>query len=273
MTPEGRIVIELFPAAKDAVSIASSRPLSIPRQFSSQAPEQIVQTVSLVFAACRAAQSIAAAEAFEDALGVEAPAFTKKVRAALVLAETAREHALRVLGDWPAFLQAPEQAEAAALRGVMLLDRQLAKALDESGAALRIGADVAAGGDARAAIAQLTALLERAIFRCDLCDWSVMFCGELREWAQGGYTVAQRLMRQIMSDGALGAGAARVSALPNLENRALAERLFSSDADAFIARPEWDGAPARHRRFRDCLAIRSSKPLRRRTASGSAPGS
>ena len=113
MTPEGRITIDLFPAGGEA-KIASSRPLTITRQFSGHRPGEVLRSVSLLFATCRAAQSIASAEAFENALGLELSGSTRKARALLVLAETAREHALRILMDWPQFLRAPAGAASPA---------------------------------------------------------------------------------------------------------------------------------------------------------------
>jgi hypothetical protein len=244
MTPEGRIVIDLYPGAVEgAAKIASSRPLTIPRQFSGRSPEQTVQTISLLFAACKAAQSIAAAEAFEHALGVEPSPSTRKARAALILAETAREHALRILGDWPNFSRAPEAPDPAPLRAIMQADRKLARALDETGAALGIGGETRAGGEAKAAISELKALLERAIFRRDLDDCRAMHPGELGAWARDGHTTAQRLIRRVMDEGLIEAGAADIAALPRLEDGALAERLFAHDAEAFVALPEWEGAP------------------------------
>jgi uptake hydrogenase large subunit len=234
MTPEGQIIIDLYPdGGEGAAKIASSRPLTITRQFSGQPPEKVAQTVSLLFAACKSAQSIAAAEAFEDALGVEPPPSTRIARAALILAETAREHALRILIDWPKFLRAPEEANPKLLKSLMQVDRKLARAIG--------GADDISGS--KDAIAELQALLEHAIFGRGLDEWGPLDRERLWEWAQVGAAGAQRLIRQLMDDGLFDAGASEVSALPPLANGVLAERLLAADADAFIARPEWAGAP------------------------------
>jgi coenzyme F420-reducing hydrogenase alpha subunit len=50
-------------------------------------------------------------------------------------------------------------------------------------------------------------------------------------------------MRRLVDEGSFEAGAAPVSPLPGLDRAALAGRLLSSDAEAFIAEPMWDGAP------------------------------
>lgn len=257
MTPEGRIVINLFPGAKaSAVRIASTRPLTMTRQFAGHAPDKVVQTISLLFAACKAAQTIVAAEAFEDALGIEPPASTKKARAALILAETAREHALRILIDWPKFLGAAEEPDAAMLRSVIQADRKIAAALDGNGEAFRIGGKIVSE-DAKAEIMQMKALLERAIFRCDLDDCCAMSRDEVGVWAQDGHTAAQRLIRRLLDEHSFDAGATEVLALPAFENGAIAERLLLRDADAFVAEPEWEGSP----RETSALARTMSHPL------------
>ncbi len=171
MTPEGRIAIDLFPA-DGAVKIASTRPLTITRQFSGHSPEGVIRSVSLLFATCRDAQSIASAEAFENALGLEPPESTRKARALLVLAETAREHALRILMDWPQFLRAPQEPPALRLQTLMHIDRDLRRSLAERNGAIRINGVCAIETDgAKSAIAKLRALLEQAIFGEDLDRW------------------------------------------------------------------------------------------------------
>ncbi len=241
MTPEGRITIDIFPG-EAAVKIASTRPLTITRQFSGQRPKDVVRTVSLLFATCRAAQAIASAEAFENALGLARAENTKKVRALLVLAETAREHALRIMMDWPQFLRAPGEPQAARLQKLMYIDRDLRHSLDR---AFAIGGACAyRKEDAKAALAKLKALLEQAIFGEDLDRWQAKSSlQELEQWARASQTLPQRLLRQLFDDDLLAAGSAQVSALPPLDPASLAERLFAADAEQFIAQPDWEGAP------------------------------
>lgn len=228
MTAEGRITIDIFPA-NGAVTIACDRPLAITRRFSGQRPEDIMRMVSLLFATCRAAQSATSAAAFENALGVVADGRTRTERALLILAETAREHALRILMDWPQFLHAPEQADASTLRSLMQISQDLSRALD---------------GNGEASIAKLKALLEAAVFGEALDRWRARTTSDdVIEWAGSGQTVAQRLLHQIFDDGLAAAGAAPVATLPELPPDTLAERLFAEDAEEFIAKPEWEGQP------------------------------
>ena len=244
MTPEGRITIDIFPG-EAAVKIASTRPLTITRQFSGQRPKDVVRTVSLLFATCRAAQAVASAEAFENALGLAPPESTKQVRALLVLAETAREHALRILMDWPKFLRAIEEPQAPRLQRLMQIDRDLRRSLDERGGAIRIGGVCANRKDgAKSAIEKLKALLEQAIFGEDLDHWQTKSSlQDLKQWAGAGRTLAQRLLHQLFDDGLSTAGSAQLSPLPALKPASLAERLFAKDAEQFIAQPDWEGLP------------------------------
>ena len=238
---EGRITVDLFPAGGEA-KIASSRPLAITRQFSGQRPGEVLRSVSLLFATCRAAQSIASAEAFEQALGLELPGRTRKARALLVLAETAREHALRILMDWPQFLRAPGEPQAPRLQRLMQVDRDLRHSLAERGGAISIGGVCTIEKDSvNSALAKLKTFLEQAIFAEDLDRWRTQ--SGLQEWARSGRALAQRLLHQIFDDSLLAAGAVSVSTLPQLHPAALAERLFAGDAERFIAKPEWDGQP------------------------------
>lgn len=241
MTPEGRITIDLLPG-EAAVKIASTRPLTITRQFSGQRPKDVVRTVSLLFATCRAAQAIASAEAFESALGLAPPESTKKVRALLVLAEAAREHALRIMMDWPQFLRAPEEPQAPRLQRLMHIDRDLRHSLDR---AFAIGGTCAyRRDDAKAAIAKLSALLEQAIFGEDLDRWQAKSSlQELEQWARAGQTLPQRLLCQLFDDDLSTAGSAQITTLPLLDPASLAERIFAEDAEQFIAQPDWEGLP------------------------------
>lgn len=244
MTPEGRITIDLF-RGEATVKIASTLPLTITRQFFGQRPKDVVRTVSLLFATCRAAQAIASAEAFENALGLEPPESTRKVRALLVLAETAREHALRLLMDWPQFLRAPEEPQAPRLQRLMHIDRDLRRSLDERGGAIGIGSVRANQKDgAKSAVVRLKALLEQSIFAEDLDRWQTLSgLKDLKQWARAGQTLAQRLLRQLFDDDHSTAGSAQVSTLPPLEPASLAERLFAEGAEQFIAQPDWEGLP------------------------------
>ena len=163
----------------------------------------------------------------------------------LVLAETAREHAVRILMDWPQFLRAPEPSQGAFVKSMMRIDRDLTRRLDGNGDATRLaGACEHSSGAPMAAIAELKALLEQAILGEDLDRWAARgSLSDLVEWAETRKTPAARLFCQLADDDLLGAGACGISSLPRLDGNALAECMFSEDADRFIAEPDWEGLP------------------------------
>ncbi len=241
MMLEGRLAIDLFPgAAGDAAKIASTRPLRITRQFAGHRPEEVLRTVSLLFAVCRSAKSAAAAPAFEQALGIETDSATKRQRALAVLMETAREHALRILTDWPTFL--PERASASPLKELMKISRDFELLLAPS------GPEAQSGGALSARIAEtsrkLAAFLSGAVFGEDLACWQQRASVQnLVDWASCRQTPAQRLIDFVLSRSLGDAGAAQLVPLPALAREWLAERLFSNDSEEFVAAPQWNGQP------------------------------
>ncbi|MBT3072062.1 nickel-dependent hydrogenase large subunit [Rhodomicrobium sp. Az07] len=247
MTAEGRIEIDLYRRVPHGhcVRIESSRPLSITRQFSGHSPSEIAQTVSLLFATCKAAQSAAAATALEEARGIVVPDSTRRVREMRVLAENAREHTLRILMDWSQFLDAPQPPPAAELRAVMQTERDLARHLDEGREALRFGGTFAYEKDGvEKDIAASEALLECAIFGEPLRIWHARKTkADLINWASHRHTIAQRLFDQLATEGFLDAGAASVSPLPVFDRDCLAARLFDEGSAKFVAAPDWEGVP------------------------------
>lgn len=276
MSLEGRITIDILSGQGEAsVDIASSRPLTISRRFGGLRPEEVVRMVSLLFGACKAAQTAAAIAAFEDALGIEPGPETRLARRLLVCAETVREHALRVVIDWPKFLSGnDEPPPAAAVKALMRIDRELGRALDEGGGAMRLGGAAEAGPDRLAAVltpllAQLQSFLETHIFGEDLADWRLRRSPEdLTRWAREDGAPAQRLVRRLLDEGCWSAGATGLSPLPQLDRATLAARLFAADSEAFIAAPDWEGAA----RETTPLARNHGHPLIRALAPGESHG-
>lgn len=246
MTFEGRIEIDLFPGAADgAAKISSNRPLGITRQFPGRRPEEVMRAVSLVFAVCRSAQAAACAGAFEQALGIEARPETKRVRSLLVLMETAREHALRILRDWPVFLPEGKPAGPEVLKDLMMIAGVFERHLNGGGSAMQIGGDAdAASPYIEEASVRLSAFLSATVFGEDPGGWRERIKKEnLAEWAWVGQTQAQRLIRFILGRGLADAGTAYFTPLPPLHHEQLLAVLFGPDADAFVAAPLWDGLP------------------------------
>lgn len=115
--PEGRIEIVLTRRqdAPPEVALHSSRRQLAQRLLAGQTPERAAQLVGLVFSLCGRAQR-AAVELAAEAAGMPAR-LDGRARAGRVLAELGREHAWRLLADWPK--QQGEAGQMAALRRLL----------------------------------------------------------------------------------------------------------------------------------------------------------
>ena len=163
MTIAGRLDIDLTCRSGSSASarIASSRPHGVTRMFRGRRPAEVASLVPLLFSVCGMAQGAAAATACERALGITTCSETRRIRDILMLAETAREHLLRVVMDWSRCLTTA--ADPAALRQVMGLDQRFRQAM--AGGVFEPGGvitcDVAA---VESAVADLSDLLKTVVF-------------------------------------------------------------------------------------------------------------
>ncbi|AWJ92382.1 hydrogenase (plasmid) [Azospirillum baldaniorum] len=248
---EGSVSVRLRTAGGRvrAVSVRVRRPV-VARALCGRTPDEAMRLVPLLFSLCGTAQSLAALEALEDALGLDARPHTA-ARALLAEAEAATNHAWQVLMDWPARLgEAPQPRELAGLRSAAAA---IHPALYPARDGLRLG-----GGSLRpdratltAAIAALREGVERTVF----AGPAPTDKAELERWADAGATPAARLMRRLLTPGIAGFGACGVPALEPYPAGWFGERL-SADA-AFSENPRQNGAPA----HTGPLARRTAHPL------------
>ncbi|WP_114858344.1 nickel-dependent hydrogenase large subunit [Azospirillum brasilense] len=248
---EGSVSVRLETAAGRvrAVSVQVRRPAAA-RALCGRTPDEAMRLVPLLFSLCGTAQSLAALDALEDALALDAGAHTT-ARALLAEAETATNHAWQVLMDWPARLdEAPQPRELAGLRAAAAA---IHPALYPARDGLRLG-----GGSLkpdRAALTAATAALREGVERAVFAAPVPTDDAELVRWAGTGATPAARLMRRLLEPGMAGFGACGVPALEPHPARWFGERL-SADA-AFSERPRQDGAAA----HTGPLARQSTHPL------------
>ncbi|MFC5354013.1 nickel-dependent hydrogenase large subunit [Azospirillum himalayense] len=248
---EGSVSVRLETAAGRvrAVSVQVRRPAAA-RALCGRTPDEAMRLVPLLFSLCGTAQSLAAAEALEEALGLDARPHTT-ARALLAEAETATNHAWQVLMDWPARLgEAPQPRDLAGLRAAAAA---IHPALYPARDGLRPGGGLLRPDRAAltAAVAALREGVERAVFAAPVPTDTA----DLERWAGAGGTGAARLMRRVLAPGMAGFGACGVTALEPHPAGWFGERL-SADA-AFSENPRQDGAPA----HTGALARRSAHPL------------
>ncbi|MFZ1385961.1 MAG: hypothetical protein WBP46_02445 [Thiolinea sp.] len=105
---EGRIHIVLNLATRSA-SVQIQRPLAaIQKLLVGKTVEQVLEHIPLLFSICSYAQSLAALNACQQALGIAMNKELQTAQQELVNLETQREHVLRILMDWNE--QAPNPA-------------------------------------------------------------------------------------------------------------------------------------------------------------------
>ena len=218
--------------------------LGAARLFVGKPIDQVLTTIPLLYGVCATAQSAAAVQAAEQALGRSADQRQQRARAMLVLIETAREHLVRVLMGWCQWLG--EQPSVEALRIVGRLKPAWTSTLYPDGDGFRPGGGNLAldAGRLRDMITELTDLLEAHILGLDSAVWlRRMDADALVRWADTGGTCAARLLGKILEQGRGGLGRSGVSFLGAVDPVEVAQRLDRQDADGFIAAPVWRGEP------------------------------
>jgi hypothetical protein len=243
----GRLQIHLHRRPEGlAVDIASSRLVGASRVFIGKSSAETAAILPSLFSVCTTAQAAACVSACEVALGQTPSATLARARGLLVDVETAREHLWRLLLDWPGFLGEGPRGPAMA-RGMGACG-QLRAALAAGGDPLMLGTpslqpDLAAAAVALAALADVA--MGQVLGQAPR-DWlaATPTASELGHWAATTDTPAARLLRRVANQGWSAVGRSTVPALPPLSSAALEAHLGGPEAEDFIARPLWAGAPA-----------------------------
>ncbi len=219
MSIEGRLLIDL--AARPA-RITSTRPAGrVAGLLCGRRREEVAPLLRQIFALCGEAHSAAAGLALAGRIGAG------PVR--VVLAETAREHLLRILTGW-------RPADAPPLP------------------ALPVMALVETARSGRDAAGPLAAYLRDYVLGTSPEDFLALAdMAGLHRWLADAGTVPARWLAAIMRQGQAGLGVVTPAFLPDMPPRDLAPRLREP---AFAATPDWDGP-----RETGPLARRHAHPL------------
>ena len=240
--PAGKLHILIGP---DGVRIRSTRPVRAARLFVGRGVEETARLLPALFSICANAQAAASAQALERALGLEPEPRLAGLRARLVEAETLREHLWRILLDWPR-LQGREP-DSAAMAQVMGQYGMLRRALAGIGDPFRPGATWTEPDRPAAdqAAAELASLVASRVFGERPADWLTRVDGfaGLDAWSARTGTGAAQLVRRVIDSDQGDLGRSPIGPLPALSDRDLDPWLCGPEADAFVARPTWNGAP------------------------------
>lgn len=226
-----------------AVTIRSTRPVRAARVFVAKSPEAVLQLLPLLYSVCATAQAQAAQCACEQALGIRPTRGVRLARELLVCLETAREHLWRVLLDWPTFVD--EEGDTALAASLTRLLPESKHALFVDGRAFGLEVKLHAAEWALDDVGRtLDALLERTVLGCSAQEWlAITDQAGLDAWIGRSGSMAARVLRRVQDSGWEQSGAVEPAFLPVLPQAMLAEHLSGSDADTFVACPEWEGRP------------------------------
>ncbi|MDQ6970953.1 MAG: nickel-dependent hydrogenase large subunit [Mariprofundus sp.] len=250
MSLEGEVSIILH--AKDgmvhAVNVASKRPLLANQLLQQKTPQLAITLVSSLYRICAKAQACASIDAMETALGIQTHASTRQVRVQILRMETLREHAWRILLDWPLMIN--EKPDNESLKQLLQIDRYWQQAVDSKAQAFQIEAralqsDGLIKADNRQTTALLDAcseLLKKAVFSRSPAQWlALKDADELADWAEKCETSAARLIHRLMHKGWEEIGQSQIQALPDLDSAMLERLLNKQNANRFMHTPEIDG--------------------------------
>jgi uptake hydrogenase large subunit len=259
--PAGKLQIRIAP---DGVTIRSTRPVRAASILVGRGLAETARLVPALYSICSTAQSAACAGALERALGLVADPLVLDLRRRLVDAETLREHLWRILLDWPGFSNELDGSgagpDSAAMALVMRQHGALRAALAGTGDPFRPGADWTESDwpESDRAGSALAALVAECVLGGPPRDWlaGVQGLAGLADWSSRTATGSALLVRRILDSDHADLGRSAIDPLPDLADSDLDQCLSGPGADAFVARPTWDGTP------------RETSPLTRNLSSG-----
>ena len=243
MNPEGQILIEMeaHSGQCNAVSIRSTRPVLASRIMIGKHPEQALSIFPLLFSVCGVAQARASICAIQQQLDITTQPTDEHARDLLLLGETAREHMLRLLIDWPELFDYPRNNRLLPFVAGLLQD--LRQTLFQDGNAFMLDSVLQLDAPRLTdLIDQLERHLATTIFQQPLPEWLAMeSLSDIQRWVQHSDSIAAHSIAMILKNRWGDQGACASEALPPLDASALYQQFSSAQARNFIAQPDWHG--------------------------------
>nr|WP_305888737.1 nickel-dependent hydrogenase large subunit [Methylomonas sp. SURF-2] len=224
-----------------AARIFSTRPQAATQVLLGKTPEQLLSTVPLLFSLCGNAQSYAALLACRDALGLDAAPEADAARECLLQLETVREHAWRILLDWPGLLgRRPDKATLAAL---LKLTTRFKPCLFGDGEAFKLDSRLQIDYDLLIGLlAELNQLIDQAIFNGGMRAFQAIADEtQLADWLADNSALSAELLHGLYRLDWRAVGRNHIRCLPALDNLSLLAHLQTQELSAFCAAPRWQG--------------------------------
>ncbi|RKZ70240.1 MAG: hypothetical protein DRQ44_01250 [Gammaproteobacteria bacterium] len=240
---EGQLDIDLYPHRNKGarVELSSSRPLHATKLFIGKTPEQVLDIIPLLFSICGIAQSRAALTVIEQNLKIDSEPEMETARDMLVLVENAKEHLFRLFIDWPQLFNLKTDNNNLPYISQML--GGFKAALFHNGEALSLDSKLNARfNDVDYLIDQLDQYLQQHVFCQTTQDWLKMTdIHALHQWSQQCDSIAANSINFICEQGWASQGLTDCKQLPELDEAYLLEKFNTSNAEQFIAQPQWQG--------------------------------
>lgn len=245
---EGQLNIDLYPQRKNSarVKLSSTRPLHATKIFIGKTPQQVLSVIPLLFSICSVAQSRAALTAIEQNLEIDSTQELETAREMLVLVENAKEHLFRLFIDWPKLFNLKNSNNELPYLSQMLGEFQAA--LFQNGDAFQLNSELNTdlSKTEPAEIEQLIDKLEQYLRQHVFCQstksWlEITDIHALHQWAQNNDSVAANSISFICDQGWASQGLTDCAQLPALDEKHLLKQFNHSNAEQFIAEPQWQG--------------------------------
>lgn len=245
-------------------NIALRRPQAA-RVLIGKTPEQVLAQVPLLFGVCGNAQAYAALLACRAALGLPDADDADPARELLVGMETLREHAWRMLLDWPGAMDLP--ADKAALAQLLKFDAQFKQLLFDGDAFTlqsRLRADIDLNRLLHL-IENLSQLIDGCLYGNKLQDFlSLASEAQFSEWITRNAAPPARLLEFVYRRGWQAAGSNAVDCLPPLSCGRLYAEWQQTDLAQFSLFPHWqnrcwDVTPLKRQRPHPLLAALTAR--------------
>ena len=250
--------LELDAGRITAVDVGSTRPLGVARIFLGKPVGEVLATLPLLYSVCATAQAAAAVAAVETALCIRPSEPQRRAREALLLAETAREHLVRCLLGWGAWLGERPDPRALALTG--RLRGELAMALYPESDGFRPGGGRLLPNQVQLAkvLDSLELVLTGVVLGVPSQTWlEIGDATGLAAWAAEGRSMGARTLAQVATLGWSDLASSAVPPLGETTAEELEPWFTGPAADTFISQPTWDGQP----RETGALAREIHRPL------------
>ena len=240
MTSQGKLAIALTQQAAGFTSrIESTRPIHAAQIFTGKSVTDTLKIIPLLFNICGKAQAVTAVTAIESAINAQVDSAIESQREALVTMESLREHSLRMLIDWPNYIN--EQTNHHDLSQLVQNLNKLSQLLEPSQVVCINPQTKPISTEAIELWHICQQQLEMIIYAMPLDDWQAFDDVAIVQWAQQGNTQAARFIAWLFEQRWKYAGNSDIELLPQISDSDFMTNL-SADKFAFVAQPHWQSS-------------------------------